>query len=338
MANSTVTDFTIYDPTFHAGQVESLAENIALFGSALAMNGGRAPAINLRSRNINGFYERTTNFKLPSNTISRRDPTDMSAATDAWIEDVEHVGVKVASRIGPFLDTYDKFIKRGNSIEMQSFVVGQATGEYMFQDYITTALSSVIAAINNQAGTPMVLDISDGANGQLDQAALINAKRLMGDQAARLNTIVCSSGPYFDVMADSYTANKATVADLIVNAGANPTLGMPSVVTDNSVLSFVDVTNKNYVLLLADDAVRVTESEGRARMYMQQVLGLENVALRLQGEHSYNLDIKGTAWDMANGGASPNNAALATATNWDAYATSPKNGPGVLIICDATTP
>ena len=340
MADHTVSDFTIQNPQFQLGRMRRLAENVALFGSAQSANAGRAPAIDLRARRINGHYETTSQFKLPDNTISRRDPTADEALTPARIQDEEHVGIKVNSTIGPYRDTADKFIKRGNSPGAQSIIIGEATGDYQFKDYATTAFAATIAALNGMAGTPLVLDVSGGA--KLTQAALINAKRLMGDMSSQLQTVVCNSGAYYDVMADSYAQDKATVADIIVREGANPTLGMPSVVTDNTALdntvydaagAVVTPATKNYTLLVVQGGITITESEEQARMYSQIELLRSNVFMNLQGEHAFNLDLKGFSWDVGAGGIAPSNAALATGANWSAYA-PPKNCPGVLIISD----
>lgn len=336
MANHTVSDFTIQNPQFQLGRMRKLAENVQLFGSAISANGGRAPAIDLRNRLITGHYETTSQFKLPANTISRRDPTADSALTPARILDEQHVGIKIDSTIGPYRDTIDKFLKRGNDAGMQSLLIGQATADYQFQDYTTTALSATIAALSGMVGTPLVFD---NRTNKLTQADLIAAKRLMGDQASQLSTIVANSGAYFDVMADNYAKDKATVADIIVKEGGNPTLGMPSIVTDNDALYGVDDSGEtdvdlNYTLMLVPGGITVTESEGQARMYSQIELLRSNVFMNLQGEHAYNLDLKGMSWNVGTGGISPSNAALATGANWTTYGT-PKDCPGVLIISKA---
>ena len=60
--------------------------------------------------------------------------------------------------------------------------------------------------------------------------------------------------------------------------------------------------------------------------------GDENILRTWQAEWSYNLAIKGFAWDKTNGGKSPTDAALLTSTNWDKYATSNKDTAGVVIL------
>jgi hypothetical protein len=45
--------------------------------------------------------------------------------------------------------------------------------------------------------------------------------------------------------------------------------------------------------------------------------GKENINRTYQAEWSYNVGVRGFAWDKTNGGKAPTDAALATATNWD---------------------
>jgi hypothetical protein len=59
--------------------------------------------------------------------------------------------------------------------------------------------------------------------------------------------------------------------------------------------------------------------------------GNENISRTWQAQWSFNLGLKGFAWDKTNGGKSPTTAALTTGTNWDKFATSNKDLPGVLV-------
>jgi len=64
---------------------------------------------------------------------------------------------------------------------------------------------------------------------------------------------------------------------------------------------------------------------------MSTTNGAENIKRTWQAQWSYNVGLKGYAWDKTNGGASPTNAALATGSNWDRYATSVKDLAGILV-------
>ena len=85
------------------------------------------------------------------------------------------------------------------------------------------------------------------------------------------------------------------------------------------------------VLGLVGDAVVATESEER-EVVSEVITGKENLLFRVQGEYAFNLECKGMAWDITNGGANPADTAIATSTNWDKKATSDKDLPGVRIV------
>jgi hypothetical protein len=61
------------------------------------------------------------------------------------------------------------------------------------------------------------------------------------------------------------------------------------------------------------------------------VNGDENITRSWQAQWSYNVGLKGFAWDKTAGGHSPSNAALATGTNWDRFATETKDLAGVIV-------
>ena len=60
--------------------------------------------------------------------------------------------------------------------------------------------------------------------------------------------------------------------------------------------------------------------------------GDENIIRTYQSEWSYNVGVQGFAWDKSNGGPSPTDAAIGSASNWDRYSTSHKDLAGVQLI------
>ena len=74
--------------------------------------------------------------------------------------------------------------------------------------------------------------------------------------------------------------------------------------------------------------VENTETE---RVVLDEVTGLENLVVRLQGEYAYNAGVKGFKWDIGNGQANPNDTALGLGTNWDLAMASVKDVAGVVV-------
>ncbi len=54
-----------------------------------------------------------------------------------------------------------------------------------------------------------------------------------------------------------------------------------------------------------------------------------------QADYTFGLKLKGYSWDVANGGKSPLDAELFTATNWDKAVAENKHTLGTLAIADA---
>jgi hypothetical protein len=89
--------------------------------------------------------------------------------------------------------------------------------------------------------------------------------------------------------------------------------------------------NDYYTLGLTTDAV-IAENSEEQEVVVQDVTGLENLAVRIQGEYAYNLTVGGFKWDVNNGHANPDDTALALGTNWDTAYSDVKNRAGVCIM------
>ena len=82
---------------------------------------------------------------------------------------------------------------------------------------------------------------------------------------------------------------------------------------------------------LVPGAVEIEDTEQETVM-AQIITGLQNITVRIQGEYAFNLGLRGFTWDTQNGGANPTDAAVATASNWDAAYASHKDFAGVKIV------
>ena len=68
---------------------------------------------------------------------------------------------------------------------------------------------------------------------------------------------------------------------------------------------------------------------------VQTTNGKQRIETTFQSDYTFALGLKGYAWDVANGGKSPADAAIGTGTNWDIFASSVKHTAGVITIGDA---
>jgi hypothetical protein len=82
---------------------------------------------------------------------------------------------------------------------------------------------------------------------------------------------------------------------------------------------------------LVAGAVTVEESEEET-FYTGMLPGNENLQRIWQSEHAFNITVKGSKWDVTNGGANPSDATLGTTTNWDKVASDAKLCAGVRLV------
>ena len=328
MAQTTLSDFKIYEEQFYAGMNEWLQQNSDVFNAA------SMGAIRFVTQKRRGQYEQESFFKHISSLIVRRDVTSTSTVSDKKLEQDELVRVKINRRIGPVAVNKDAFRKVGMDPEMFSFVLGQQIAPDVQVDYCNTAIAAVAAAIRGQSS--IVKDrVSAGGTQTLRHTYLAETLAKMGDASGRIVCWVMHSKPFYDLVSQSITDNVFEVGGTVVKTGVPATLGKPVIVTDSSALVETSGSSvSSYITLgLTADAVVVEQSEDQ-EIVSQLLTGTENIGVRIQGEHAFNLGVKGFAWDITNGGANPADTAIATSTNWDLKAFDIKLGPGSMLLSD----
>ena len=329
MAQSTLSDFKIYEEQYFAGQNEYLQQNSDIFNTAST---GAIRFVTLRRK---GQYEQESFFKGISNLIVRRDPSSVASVTDKKMEMDEFVRVKINRRVGPVSVNRDAFRKAGMDPESFSFQLGQQIAPAIQVDYANAAIASASAALRGVSALVTDKVTGDGAK-TMRHTYLANALAKFGDAAGRIKCWVMHSKPYYDLVAQSITDNVFQIGGMVVMGGIPPTLGKPTIVVDSSALVETSGSStSSYITLgLVEDAVTVMQSE-ESEIVSQLLTGQENLGVRIQGEHAYNVGVKGFKYDMTNGGPNPTDAALATSTNWDVAASfDNKQLAGVLLITD----
>jgi hypothetical protein len=321
MATGKYSDVKIYEAEFYGGMNESVAQNVNVFNAA--SNG----AIRLISIPQKGHYEKTSFWKDISGLVSRRDITSVAGVTDLAMAQDETVAVKLNRKIGPVGQTLDTWRKLGlNSSEM-SFQFGKLVGDRVTKEWVNLALSAASAAIG--AVGALVHTIS--ANGTITHGEMVKGSAKMGDAAGRVRAYVMHSKPFFDLLGQSLTDKIVNVADMVIFQGNVATFGRPVIVTDAPGLLVTGTPDLYHTLALTEDAIVVNESEQR-EILSDIALGTENIIMRAQGEYAYSIKIKGTKWDIANGGLNPLDAAIATGSNWDKVVTDNKDMAGFKIV------
>lgn len=320
-------DFKIYDEYVHTRINELLAQNGEAFGAA------SAGAMRMTTRSIKGDYEYSSFFQnIGAALATRRDLTSVSGQTDTPMTQSENISVKLNRKLIPVTQTRDAFRKIFGQYSQTEFsgLVAEQYANAMQLEMLNTGLSAVAAALKQQTASY----VTETSLGSISTNSLFSALAAMGDRASRVVCWVMHSKPYYDLVKSQASANITGVSNFNVATATPVTANRPVVITDSASLianlNSPDV-NDYYTLGLTADAVMVENSEEQ-EVVLQDVTGLENLSIRMQGEYAYNLSLKGFQWDVANGHANPNAAAVATGTNWDAAYASHKDRSGVCLM------
>lgn len=322
MAIGKYSDFVIYHEQFAAGVWEAMTQNVNAF------NGASANTIKLVAQDLKGDYNKESFFKNISGIVSRRDTTSTAGVTDTALAQGEKIGVKLNRKIGPVAQTLDALRKVGSSNEEISFGIGKMVGERKAADMLNSALIGTTAALAAQAA--VVYDATSDTTKTLNHTAMVSAMAKFGDQSARIKSWVMHSKPYFDLIKQAIGDKIVEVAGVTIYSGNVATFNRPVIVTDAAPLLISGSPNTYPILGLTEGGVIVTESE-QQEIVAQLVTGLENLVYRIQGEFAFNLNVEGFQWDVTNGGANPNDAALGTGTNWDPVMASYKDFAGIYL-------
>jgi len=319
MAAYTGTTFEIFPEYFYAGYNEVMMQNADIF------NAGSAGAIRfIPNKRLGDYAYETFNLEI-ADLITRRDITSTGDATDLDLTQEQKVSVKLNRTIGPVLKTLDAWRKLGRDEQHGSMVIGQQVARAVQVNYVNAAVKALSASLANQAS-----QLYDATNGIIQIIDLIAGQALMGDAYSMVRAWLIHSKPFHDLMKDNTSFAVENVAGATIVSGTVAGLGKPFVVTDDASLVVSGTPDNYYTLGLVGDAAIIEDSEPPV-VETDLVTGKKNLAYRMQGEYAFNLGLKGMAWDVANGGANPTDATLATGSNWDQKASDDKGLPGVII-------
>lgn len=321
-------NFVVYQDQMRGGVVEQLTQASNYFNAA----GG---VIALSSVSRRGDFAQETFFKNIANMIARRDTTSVATVADLLLAMDEIISVKLNRRIGPIAQTYDAFAKVAMNMtpEGLSFLLGGMVGKAMQVEMLNSALRAARAALNNQAAVKFTVPTS----GTLQTASLVSGLAKFGDASSSVAAWVMHSKAWFDLVnyQISPSANGDTIAGTVVMSGIPQTLNRPVIVTDSDALTVSGGSGSgaftDYFTLGLTPVGVVVESSETERLVLEEVTGLANLVVRMQGEYAYNLGVKGFKWDTTNGLANPADTAIGTGSNWDAAVSSFKDYAGIVI-------
>ena len=238
--------------------------------------------------------------------------------------------VKIAGGFGPirFEPSQMTWLSKPTAEGIE--VISRNLAEALMRDQLNSAIIALRAAIANQATATNDVSASAG----MTYGAINDGHAKFGDASGNIIANVMTGAVYHKLIGlnlsnaqQLFQAGNVTVVDM---------LGKAIVVTDAPGLYVAGAPNKSHVLGLVAGAATVFDA-GDLITNIETSNGQTRIETTMQADYSFGLALKGYTWDEANGGKSPTDAEIATATNWDKVAADIKNTAGVVTIANAAT-
>lgn len=327
--------FKVFSDFAQGTMTEILQQQVELFNNAT--KGG---LVLVAARNAGDFSDKTNWAKL-NGLVRRRNPYGSGTVTELDLSQLAETSVKVAAGTPPVRLDPGQFEWILKNPKEGGVVFGQQLAVDRMADMLDVAIAAFTAA---HAALPSNYYNGKAGIASLDGQNLAAAK--LGDAAGRLACWVSHSKPMFDLWGAAIANGAKLFTFGTINIASDP-FGRPIVISDAPSLSNptgiddgdgssadgdaggVVAVPSFRMLGLVPGAVRI-EDNGDYTENLQTMNGGENITRTIQAEWSYNVGLRGFAWDKSSGGHAPSTAALATATNWDKQATSFKDLGGVV--------
>lgn len=316
-----LSDLAVFSEYTYDAMTETLAQQIDLF------NGASRGTITLVAAANQGDYSDKAFFKKVSGLVRRRNAYGSGAVAGKTLQHLVDTMVKVAAGTPPVDMSPGQFRWIQQNPEVAGAALGQQLAGDMLADMLNTSVGAARAALANVAAITHDISANVSPADKPTFNDLNTAASKFGDRANDVLAWIMHSTPLFGLYDKALTNATQLFTYGTVNVVSDP-FGRVFVVSDSPGLQGAGSTF--FTLGLTNDAVRI-EQNNDFDENMETSNGDENIKRTYQAEWSYNLGVKGFAWDKTNGGKSPNDAALVVATNWDKYATSDKDLAGVVL-------
>lgn len=318
-----LSDMKVYNDDIVGTTIELLGQKTDQFNAA---SGG---AIVLSTASWRGDFSRESFFNRIASAKRRVDryaaiaPQAATALTQG-----EHVGVKVAGGFGPVLFEPAQMTWLNEDPASAIRAISEGFSDALLADQLNTAVGAAVAAVSGQAA--LVNDVS--ATVGLSLNVLNNSHAKFGDQSQLLITDIMTGAAYHTLVDKALTnANQLFVAG---NVMVVDVLGKRYVISDIPALYEAGAKNKTKVLSVVANGI-IVDNASDIISNIDTSNGNTRIQTTWQADYSFGLKLKGYSWDVANGGKSPLDVELFTATNWDKAVAENKHTLGTLAIADA---
>jgi hypothetical protein len=318
-----LTNMQVYNDEIVGNTIELLGQKIDLFNAA---SGG---AILLNAASFRGDFSKESFFNQIASAQRRVDRYATNAAQAATaLAQGEMVGVKVAGGFGPILFEPSQMTYLQQDPGAAITAIAEGFADALLADQLNTAVGAAVGAVSNIAA--LVNDVSGSAG--VTQGGLNNSHRKFGDMSSMLMADVMTGDVYHRLVAEAITNTNRLF--LSTNVQVVNILGKLVVISDIPALYTAGTPNKDKVLSVTAGGIIVDNSSDIVSN-METSNGKLRIETTWQADYTFGVKLKGYAWDVANGGASPTDAELFTGTNWDKAVTENKHTLGTLLIASA---
>ncbi len=313
-------DMVVFNQYIQTETIELLGQMVEKFNAA------SNNSIVLSTTGFDGDFLQTSFWnQLPIARRVDRDATnDAEAATD--LTQGQHNAVKIAGGFGPVLFEPGQLTWMQKDPAEAVRVSSEALANGMMADMLNTAIAGGVAAITKTATT-----FGTGLEAELTYANLNSAHALFGDSSMAIVADVMDGTSWHALIGQNLTnteilfeAGNVTVVNI---------LGKTVVVTDAPALR-LGAAAATSILGLVTNAIVVNDASDLV-VNTDTTNGKLRIETTFQADYTFGLGVKGYAWDIANGGNSPLDAAIATGTNWDLVVADIKHSAGVVATFDA---
>jgi hypothetical protein len=317
-----LSDMQIFNEYLMPAVIETLDQQVEKF------NGASNNTIILTSAGFDGSALESSFYQAlhsAQRRVNRFNANSSVSSTDLSQE--KEVAVKVAGGFGPILFEPSQLSWLRKSTDEAVEVISRNLVEAIMQDQLNTGIASAVAAIANNAGT--VVDVS-GDNEVITQSVLNDSHALFGDSSMLLQSQVMTGTQAHKLVGQAILNDNRLFAYqsiLVVDI-----LGKPIVVTDSPALrEGTGASSKQKVLSLAANGIVISDGSDIITN-IETKNGKARIETTMQADYTFGTGLKGYKWDIAAGGESPSDSALATGTNWPKVKTYNKHTAGVLAI------
>lgn len=316
-----LSDLAVFSEYAYDAMTEVLRQQIDLF------NGASQGTITLQAAAHQGDYSDRAFYAKVDGLIRRRDAYGSGPVAGKSLSHLIDTMVKIASGTPPVSLNPGQFRWIQRNPEEAGAALGQQLARDALADMLNTGVMIAYAAMSNDADEVAY----DGTAAAMDPKNFVRASRKFGDNAGRILAWVSHSGPLFD-MYESNMSNEAALFNYGSVIIQRDPFGRPFIISDSPSLVEADGVaadvDRYHTLGLVSDALVIHQNNDFDDNF-EKKNGDENLLRTYQAEWSYNVGVRGYSWNKSS--ASPTDAALGSAANWERYATDTKDLAGVII-------